>query len=275
MKFSLALCTYNRASLLAKALESLAACERPPLDWELLLIDNNSGDNTAAVARSFAVRLPLRYVFEPTQGLSAARNRALRECRGEVLLFTDDDVRFDADWLLAYQHYFAANPQAGWFGGRIRPLWPHGSPPWLRDEGIALLAGLMVRYDLGSTSRRYEAADPAPFGASFALRRSAFERAGEFRTDLGVNAQTPGRGEEAEYLERLRQAGVPGHYVGSSSAWHWQDPKRFRWAYLYRYGILQEISFGFKAVLQLGKGRGDLARQCVINMGMQRGLRRR
>jgi glycosyltransferase involved in cell wall biosynthesis len=295
MKFSLALCTYNRSALLAQALESLAACERPAVDWELLLIDNNSNDSTAAVARAFAARLPLRYLFEPTQGLSAARNRALRECGGEVLLFTDDDVRFDRDWLLAYQQAFAAHPEAGWFGGRIRPLWPDGSPAWLRDEGMPLIAGLMVRYDLGCDGRRYQAADPTPFGASFALRRGAFERGGQFRADLGVNAQTPGRAEEAEYLGRLRRSGVPGYYVGASSAWHWQDPERFRWPYLYRYGIqkgiaevrvngatsaasggwLREVGYGFKAVVQLGKGRGDRARQCVINMGILRGLRRR
>jgi glycosyltransferase involved in cell wall biosynthesis len=295
MKFSLALCTYNRSDLLAQALESLAACDRPAVEWELLLIDNNSGDSTAAVARSFAARLPLRYLFEPTQGLSAARNRALRECRGEVLLFTDDDVRFDADWLLAYQQAFAAVPEAGWFGGRIRPLWPDGGPGWLRDEGMALLSGLMVRYDLGNKDRRYEACDPSPFGASFALRRSAFEGAGKFREDLGVSARTPGRGEEAEYLSRLRIPGVPGHYVGASCAWHWQDPERFGWRYLYRYGVqkgvaelrtngdasdgsggwLNELSYGLKALVQLGKGRGDRARQCVINMGIQRGLRHR
>jgi glycosyltransferase involved in cell wall biosynthesis len=295
MNFSLALCTYNRSALLAQALESLAACHRPAVDWELLLIDNNSSDDTAAVAQSFAARLPLRYIFERTQGLSHARNRALRDCRGEVLLFTDDDVRFDTGWLLAYQGAFAAELEASWFGGRIRPLWPHGSPPWLRDEGMALIAGLMVRYDLGGESRRYQPSDPAPFGASFALRRSAFERAGLFRPDLGVTAQTPGRGEEAEYLGRLRQAGVPGYYVGNSSAWHWQDPQRFRWPYLYRYGIqkgiaevrvsgasrepsigwLQEARYGGKALVQLLMGRGDRARQCVINMGILRGLRHR
>jgi len=295
MQFTLALCTYNRAKLLAQALESLAAGRQPLGPWELLLIDNNSKDNTQAVAKSFESRLPLRYVFEAKQGLSAARNRALRECRGEVLLFTDDDLQFDADWLPSYQQAFAAQQGVGWFGGRIRPLWPQGRPAWLQDEGMALLAGLMVRYELGGDNRPYLAADPSPFGASFALRRSAFEQAGEFRTDLGVNGDTPGRGEEAEYLSRLRQAGVPGFYVGAASAWHWQDPERFRWPYLYRHGVqkgiaearmngaalapsqphIEEMGYAIKAIAQLLKGRGDRARQCVINMGILRGLRQR
>lgn len=291
--FSLAICTYNRAALLGKALESLAAC-RPPLGvWELLLIDNNSRDDTRAVAELFIGRLPLRYVFEPEQGLSAARNRALRECSSNVLLFTDDDLRFDPEWLVEYERTFAEHPEAGWFGGRIRPLWDNGPPRWLRDENMALISGLLVHYDLGVQCRAYVEDDPTPFGASFALRRSTFARIGEFRLDLGVRGDVPARGEEADYFERIRQAGIAGYYVGSASAWHWQDKARFRLGYLYRYGIqkgvaavrmggannnatrsfLRELEYGFKGGWQLLKGRGDRARQCVINMGIQRGLR--
>ena len=293
MSFTLALCTYNRARLLAQALGSLAECRAPKADWEVLVVDNNSKDDTRAVADSFGGRLPLRYVFEPEQGLACARNRALSECRRDTLLFTDDDLRFDRDWLQTYERTFAEHSSPGWFGGRIRPLWPDGPPRWLRDESMALIAGLLVRYDLGSDDRRYSAADPLPFGASFAVRRRAFERIGRFRTDLGVRGDVPGRGEEAEYLTRLVDAGFDGFYVGSSSAWHHQDPRRFRWPYLYRFGIqkgiaeartssaatfaagtlTREIGYGLKALVQLLKGRGDRARQCVINMGIERGLR--
>lgn len=293
LKFSLALCTYYRAQLLAEALGSLAACRAPTTDWELLLVDNNSPDNTRAVAESFCGRLPLRYVFEPSQGLANARNRALSECRGETLLFTDDDLRFEPDWLITYERAFVDQPTAGWFGGRVRPLWPEGAPPWLRDEGMALIAGLLVRYDLGPEDRLYEVTDPHPFGASMAIRRKAFEQVGCFRTDLGVRGDVPGRGEEAEYLIRLKEAGFSGYYVGTSSAWHRQDPLRFRWSYLYRFGIQKgiadvrmndagtivrgsrgrEIAYGLKAILQLVKGRGDRARQCVINMGIEHGVR--
>lgn len=292
--FSLALCTYNRSALLSQALSSLADCEAPAGDWELLLIDNNSRDATRAVAESFIGRLPLHYVFEPEQGLSAARNRALRECRGQVLLFTDDDLRFDPDWLMAYERAFANQPEAGWFGGRIRPLWQDRPPRWLQDENMALIAGLLVHYDLGFRNRPYLSTDPTPFGASFALRRHAFEQVGDFRVDLGVKGDVPGRGEEAEYFERLKLAGVSGFYVGASSAWHWQDRARFGWRYLYRYGVqkgvaavrmsgantdyedgswLRELEYGLRGAWQMLKGRGDRARQCVINMGIERGMR--
>lgn len=100
--FTLAFCTYNRANLLEKTPNSLSHCQSPYGPWEFLLIDNNSSDRPASVAHSFADKLPLRYLHEPEQGLSAARNRARHECRGDVLLFTDDDVRFDKGLLRAY-----------------------------------------------------------------------------------------------------------------------------------------------------------------------------
>lgn len=293
MTFSIALCTYNRAGLLAEALRSLTACRPPPGEWELLLIDNNSVDATRSVAESFIGRLPLQYIFEGEQGLSPARNRALRECRHDVVLFTDDDLRFDRGWLLKYEQAFSARRDAGWFGGRVRPLWPNGPPGWLHDEGLGLIAGLLVRYDLGSEDRPYRVDEPSPYGASFALRRAVFEQVGGFRLNLGVRGTIPGRGEEAEYFHRVKSAGYEGYYVGTASAWHWQDLARFRLGYLYRYGIqkgiaavrmgdaevgrrsscVREMEYGLKGAWQLLKGRGDRARQCVINMGIERGLR--
>ena len=291
--FTLAICTYNRSSLLDLALGSLAACDSPSSAWELLLIDNNSHDATRTVAESYKGRLPLRYIFEPQQGLSAARNRGLHECRAEVLLFTDDDLRFDQNWLVDYERAFAQQRGAGWFGGRIRPLWQDRPPRWLRDENLALISGLLVHYDLGNDNRLYQPNDPTPFGASFAIRRHAFELVGKFRIDLGVQGDVPGRGEEADYFERLTLAGINGYYVGTSSAWHWQNPARFHWSYLYRYGVqkgiaivrmngsdvtligsyLYELEFGLKGAWQLLRCHGDRARQCLINMGIQKGMR--
>lgn len=210
-----------------------------------------------------------------------------------MLLFTDDDLRFDSDWLRTYENAFAVAGDAGWFGGRVRPWWDQDRPRWLKDDKLELIAGLLVHYDLGAEDRAYTDSDPTPFGASFALRRSVFEAVGMFRPDLGVNGADVGRGEETEYFERALAAGFRGRYVGSSSAWHWQNPVRFSMRYLYGYGVecglaqrrilgnarsatgsvYNECGFALRALLQLIKGRGDRARQCLINMGIERGLR--
>lgn len=288
---SIAICTYNRASLLNSAFASLTECNVPEAQWELLIIDNNSSDQTKAVAESFKDRLPLRYIFEPEQGLSAARNRALRECSGDWLLFTDDDVRLDPNWLAAYTDAVVAYPEVGYLGGRVVPYWSESKPRWLQDESLALISGLLVRYHLGEQTRPYTEGESTPFGASFGLSRKAFESVGKFRLDLGVNGGVPGRGEEAEYLDRVRRAGWSGVYVGEAVAYHWTDSKRLTLPYLYRYGVQKGIAgrrmhpdagrgsrrkallYALKGIGQLLKGRGDRARQCVINVGIQEGLR--
>ena len=293
IQITVCICTYNRAERLSVTLESLSALHiEPGLSWELLLIDNNSSDNTRSVSEKFIGRLPLRYVFEPKQGLSNARNRAVMECRSDILLFTDDDVVVEPSWLNEFTEAARRFPETDYFGGRVLPHWPNGRPAWLRDEPMPLLSGLFVWYDLGQDTRPYTHTELLPYGASFALRRRLFEHLEPFRTDLGVSGNTPGRGEEAEYLSRGRSAGYQGVYVGKAVCHHWVDPIRLTLAYMYRFGVqkgiaevaikgrqnsggtlFEEMSYGVKGLFQLLKGRGDRFRQCVINMGIQRGLR--
>src|SRR5688572_3945090 len=119
---SVIVCTRNRAGRLRVLLESACGLAVPPdLAWELLVIDNGSGDDTAAVASAFSGRLPLRHVREPVIGLCAARNRGVAEARGRYLCWADDDVRLDPCWLAAYAEAFARHPDAAIFGGRILP----------------------------------------------------------------------------------------------------------------------------------------------------------
>src|ERR1700722_16738649 len=102
MIVSVIICTYNRCKSLATALESVAASKLPDsMDWEVLVIDNNSSDKTSEVAQGFCQRFPnrFRYFFEPRQGKSFALNTGIQAARGEVLAFTDDDVIVEPTWL--------------------------------------------------------------------------------------------------------------------------------------------------------------------------------
>jgi hypothetical protein len=187
----------------------------------------------------------------------------------------------------------AAWPDASFLGGRILPRWSEGKrPAWLRDESMPLIAGKLCYYDLGTEVRRYRPSEPLPYGASFAVRRPLVERVGRFRTDLGVTGETPGRGEEAEYMQRAVERGMHGLYVGSALCFHWNQARDFSLGRLYRYGIQKGIetcrrsgmpppggslarqaSYLTRGLYQLARGRGDRFRQCVINMGIQRGIR--
>src|SRR5438045_1834714 len=100
MKYSVLIATYNRVSMLADTLTSLA-CLAPACPWAVIVVDNNSTDSTRemveAAARTFPA--PLRYAFEREQGRSAALNCGFRLAGGDIIVTTDDDVRVDADWL--------------------------------------------------------------------------------------------------------------------------------------------------------------------------------
>lgn len=291
--FSLAICTYNRAPSLARLLRSLedAMANAAGGTWEVLVVDNNSTDSTREICNWFAGKLPLRYVFEGEQGLSNARNRAIAECAGDLLVFTDDDVVVDRDWLREYARGPARFRGAAFFGGRVLPMWDTPRPGWLRDEKMPLLSGLLVNYDLGDESRWLAEGEPGPFGASFAITRELFEKVGDFRPDLGVKGEVPGRGEEADYLQRAVAAGFRGAYLATAVCHHPVDPGRLSPGYLYRYGVQKgiaerrmrrlaprgtvgrELMYGVRGLWQLVRGRGDRFRQSVINMGIQRGLR--
>jgi len=122
MKITVILCTFNRCQLLVNALESVARSTLPDsVDWEVLVVDNNSSDRTSQVVKSFSQRYPgrFRYLFELRAGKSRALNAGIQEARGNVLAFIDDDVVVEPTWL----HNLTVNLNNGeWAGagGRIR-----------------------------------------------------------------------------------------------------------------------------------------------------------
>lgn len=290
-RLSVCICTYNRAALLEQTLATLSAQEGVAWgDIEVLVVDNNCTDSTTAITATASDTLPLRRVVEQSQGLSYARNRAVAEARGHWIIFTDDDVILDPNWLSDYVEAIKRNPGVDFVGGRITPHWISGRPRWFRGQHLDLLDGLLVWYDLGRETRTLSAADPEPFGANFGFRRSLVDTVGPFRTDLGARGDGSGRGEETEFLRRARRAGARGLYVGAAHCRHIADPRRFTLPALYRYGISKGIAHramtdpsvsgsSTKALLYLARGlrqllvgRGDRFRQCVINAGIQHGF---
>src|SRR5689334_7868892 len=122
MDVTVAICTWNRARLLDSTLAQFCKLRIPDgLTWELLVVDNNSTDDTRAVIEKYSGRLPVRRLLEAEQGASPARNRAIAEAAADLLLFTDGDVLVDEGWLAAYVEAAERWPNAGFFGGLITP----------------------------------------------------------------------------------------------------------------------------------------------------------
>ena len=137
MNVTVILCTYNRCESLAQALGSIASSVLPDsVEWEVLVVDNNSRDRTREVVEEFRCRYPgrFRYLFEPQQGKSHALNAGIRGVGGQIVVFTDDDVTVDRLWL---QNLTAPLLMGQWAGaaGRIR-LEPEFRPPhWMAITG--------------------------------------------------------------------------------------------------------------------------------------------
>src|SRR2546428_5053798 len=133
MLITIAICTWNRCALLHQALEQMTRLQIPPgIEWELLVVNNNCTDATDEVIAAYSTTLPIQRVFEPNPGLSNARNAAVREARGEYILWSDDDVVVDEHWLAAYVRAFHTRSEGVFFGGPVRPWFSVPPPAWLR-----------------------------------------------------------------------------------------------------------------------------------------------
>src|SRR5712692_10304016 len=145
---SVVVCTYNRSKSLASTLESLGQMTTPPdLAWELIVVDNNSNDQTKKVVEEFASTsgLKVRYVHESTQGHTYARNRGIETAKGEIVVFTDDDVAVDEFWLANVRHAFDDFDCLA-IGGRIVAVWDAAKPRWLQEDGPYALAKAIVSF---------------------------------------------------------------------------------------------------------------------------------
>jgi glycosyltransferase involved in cell wall biosynthesis len=156
---TVAVCTWNRATLLGAALERLVITRAPAgLPWEVVVVDNGSTDRTPAVIQAFGARLPLRSVREPRPGVSHARNAAVAAAAGTYVLWLDDDELVSPGWLTDYGAAARAYPTVEAFGGPIVPWydsWGTTPPPWLAKAMLAApgLAGSYGALDLGPTPR--------------------------------------------------------------------------------------------------------------------------
>ena len=168
MRFTVAICTWNRAPLLSRVLDRLARIHHPTGGWEVVVVNNGSTDDTDHVLDVFADRLPLRRAFEQAAGLSHARNCAVRHTTGDYIAWTDDDVLVDADWLSAYERAIERHPEAAVFGGPVRPCFEGAPPPWLLTGWNEISEAFAAR-DLGDEP--VELRDGAlPYGANFVVR---------------------------------------------------------------------------------------------------------
>ena len=240
MRFSILIATYNRAAMLADTLGSLARlrCAAP---WEVIVIDNDSPDDTRSVVEHAApgFPVPLRYVFEREQGRSAALNHGFRLANGEILVTTDDDVRVEPDWLHHIDHALTAL-DCDYVGGRVTPLFEEPALPAWFPQQPGLLWGVIALLDYGPTPVRF--GTRVPLGVNMAIRRDAVERTGGFDPTIGRKAGTLLGQEVREWCLRAHAAGLSGYYAPAIVVQHLIPKDRLTKRYFRRWFYWRGIS---------------------------------
>lgn len=226
MQLTIALCTWNRAAMLASALEALKlAVARSAAPPEIVVVDNNSTDGTARVIEEAGRELPLRYVFQATPGLSHARNAAVEAATGDYIAWIDDDVLVGPDWLPAYESAIRERPAAAFFGGPVRPVLLGDPPRWLIGAWSEV-ARVFSAIDLAAEPFEIRSADCLPYGANFACR-TELQRRFPYDPDLGRQPQDYWRaGEEYALLSHLLAMGQTGWWLPEAAVQHVIGPDR-------------------------------------------------
>jgi glycosyltransferase involved in cell wall biosynthesis len=233
VRLTVAICTWNRAALLRRALASHAAALVPAgVDREVVVVDNGSTDETPAVIREFAGRLPLRHVTEREPGLSHARNAAVRAAQGDYVLWTDDDVLIRPEWIAAYVDAATRWPDAAVLGGPILPRFDAPPPEWLR-RALPVVGNAFALLDLGSEPIRF-GGDVLPFGANFAVRLRE-QRRHPYSPQWGRVRESLACGEETAVVSAILAAGGTGWYVPTARVEHLIPPGRQSVGYLRDY----------------------------------------
>ncbi len=238
---SVIIATYNRSEDLKNVLDCLQKQELPDhLDYEVLIIDNNSSDNTKSVVEAFfsSFQGRLRYFFEPQQGKPFAINRGIEEAKGEIVVLTDDDCTFEGNYLAnVYKAFNEAGPSIGFIGGPIMPRWVNCNKPkwfdninpdWLKEFFWGPLAVL----DYGDKSfitnkDLYVSLGKKLFyGANMAVRKELFLKYGGLNLERTVT-------EDMEFQLRFLKEGVQGLYAPQAKVYHKVPAGRLTPGYYY------------------------------------------
>ena len=223
--FSIIVCTYNRDKFIYSSLQKIAENGCAVSDYEIVLVNNNSTDETEKLCNKFHADYPqvaFRYFVESNQGQSFARNRGIAETKGDWLVFLDDDAMLQPGYLANLKANIAQHPDVGAFGGQITPEFEDGIvPAWLCRWTYSWVSAI----DMGKEVMLFKGGK-FPIGANMGISRAAIEKCGTFNTELGRNKKNLMGGEEKDIFNRLKAAGIPIYYFPNVSVNHIIPPHR-------------------------------------------------
>ncbi len=219
-EISLVICTYNRCRYLPEALQSILKQTLQAAKFELIIVDNNSTDETANIAREFISshsELNARYCFEENKGLSHARNRGMQEAQSPVINYVDDDAVLSPGYLEAMLHFFQTHTQAIGAGGKVIPKYESGQEPvWMSKY----LNGFIGKIDFGNETQQFSKAMKYPVGCNMAYKKDALQKVGGFNNALQF------RSDDKYIFHQLSKISDQVYFVPQAWLYHYIDAHR-------------------------------------------------
>lgn len=233
---SIIICTYNRDCYIKKTLDCIAACGADRADYEIVLVDNNSTDQTAERCREFEQErgneLNYRYVVETKQGLSNARNRGIQEAKGEMLVFLDDDAFVAKDYICNLKKHLEEMPGLAAFGGKIDPYYESGkAPEWMSKWSYTWVSAI----DYGKKVTPFKG-KAYPIGANMGINAELARAAGGFNPNLGRSGKNTMAGEEKDIFNKIKKMGNEIMYFPDVQVEHCIPEKRLTMEFIQSIG---------------------------------------
>jgi len=243
MQVSVVICTWNRARLLDQTLTQMKGLAVPAdVDWELLVVNNNCTDDTDEILARHHDCLPLRQLYEPVTGKSNALNAAVRAVRGDLILWTDDDVLVDPDWLKAYVAAARAWPEVAFFGGTITPQFETPAPAWMTAAWRPRIGNVYGECEFAE--QKFEIHTQfLPCGANWAVRTEV-QRRYRFDSRLGRLAKQRRGGEESALIRQLLADGHGGRFITAARVRHFIPGENLNLEYIrsHYFGLGQTVA---------------------------------
>jgi glucosyl-dolichyl phosphate glucuronosyltransferase len=222
---SVVICTYNRQKFIGACLACLANQQIDADQWEVIVIDNASTDETALIVANFMAShpgLPFRYVFEAQKGLSFARNRGIAEAQSNIITFIDDDAEAVPHFVTTVLHFMQAHPQAAGAGGRVLPKYSESPEPnWMNPY----LNGFIGRVDFGGKPRIFTGRMKYPIGCNMTYRKDLLLQAGRFNNQLTF------RGDDKHIFYAVSLINPSVFYLHEALVYHNIDAHRLTFDY--------------------------------------------
>ncbi len=225
MRFSFITCTYNRDKYIAKTLQSVCDQTFSNNEHEIIVIDNNSTDNTASICEEFIATYPnknFRYFKEMNQGLSFALNRGIKEAQGEFLIFVDDDETIIPEHLDRLDKHLQNHPDAVLCGSPVVPIYEVEQPKWMSRYTQRLIGGY---FDQGTEVKILDANNYPGTGHTI-IKKELYEKYGYYNTDLGRKGNSLIGAEDKDMFNRLKSNNIVCYYLPDIPIYHHIPPNK-------------------------------------------------